>query len=107
MGTKAESQERIAGSHSTQEQGASLHKVCDTASRSLRAESQEVEVSFSRRYVGQIMRAVKPWNAIIQTAVTRKTWVLLNLPRPLGLPHPTHPHAGHIQEPHLHASSLV
>ena len=64
VGTEAESQGTHCWVTSTREQGAGLHKMRDTASRSLRAESQEVEVSFSRRYVGQIMRAVKPWNAV-------------------------------------------
>ena len=37
----------------------------------------------------------------------KENLVLLNLPRPLGLPHPTATTPpGHIQEPHLHASSL-
>ena len=63
-GTEAESQGTHCWVTSTQEQGAGLQEMHDAASRSLRAESQEVEVSFSRRYVGQIMRAVKPQNAV-------------------------------------------
>lgn len=64
VGSEAESQGTHCWVACTREQGANLHEVCDAASRSPRAESQEVEVSFSRRYVGQIMRAVKPWNAV-------------------------------------------
>lgn len=63
VGIEAECQGKHPGVTSTWEQGADLHGVCDRASVSLRAKSQEVDVSFSRRYVGQIMRAVKPWNA--------------------------------------------
>ena len=64
VGIEAECQGKHPGVTSTWEQGADLHGVCDDrAAVSLRAKSQEVDVSFSRRYVGQIMRAVKPWNA--------------------------------------------